>query len=320
MTITEVDTARREQEPLAIALEVDDLTYLHSENRGLAGLSLAVPAGSVLGLIGPNGSGKSTFLTLLAGLLEPQSGSLSVLGVSPRSAAHRLGWVFQEQSLDPQLTVGETLELSARLYGSDSSGASRALGIVGLADRAADHVGTLSGGMRRRLELARAIQHAPDLLIMDEPTLGLDLESRRAIWAYLSELNAGGLTIVVATNDVSEAEKVCSRVVFLRDGRLIAEGTPATLKEGLAEHSLQLRWPGLSDSDFAQLRDLDGVSAATRSDSTVRLTTRDSHPVLAAAARLQSGRIEAIAIRESSLEDAYFRIAGTPLYHDEEAR
>jgi ABC-2 type transport system ATP-binding protein len=295
------------------ALEVRDLVYQHAAGRGVDGLSLSVRPGSVCGLIGPNGCGKSTLLNLVAGLLEPQSGGVSVLGGPPRSAAGRLGWVFQEQSLDPMLTSSETLQLSARLYGAPLTDCAQALAVVGLNDRAADRVGTLSGGMRRRLELARAIQHSPELLIMDEPTLGLDLDSRREIWGYLAELNARGLTIVVATNDVSEAERVCDDVAFLRDGRLMAQGTPQALKEGLAEESVHIRWPGLSDSEFTELQRTDGVTDASREEGIVRLSTRDSGALLAGAARLRSGRIEAITIRESSLEDAYFRLTGTPL-------
>ena len=308
------------QRGLEPALEARDVIYRYPQDRGLHGLTLSLGRGAVLGLIGPNGSGKSTLLSVISGLVEPQSGSISVLGGSPRSVAGRLGWVFQEPSLDPRLTVAETLDLSRRLYRSEAATASEALAVVGLNDRASDRVAVLSGGMKRRLELARAIQHSPELLVMDEPTLGLDLDSRRAIWKYLAELNAGGLTIIVATNDVSEAESVCSEVAFLRDGRLIAQAAPAALKEGLAEQSLQLRWPGLSDGDFAELQRTPGVSSATRAGETVRLTTRDSHPLLAVIAGLGSGRIESITIRDSSLEDAYFELAGAPLISEDGAR
>ncbi|HEX5939604.1 MAG TPA: ABC transporter ATP-binding protein [Dehalococcoidia bacterium] len=299
------------------ALDACDLTYLHPGGRGVHDLSLRIARETVLGLIGPNGSGKSTLLNLLSGLLQPHSGSLSVLGGSPRTAAARLGWVFQEQSLDPLLTVRETLALSGHLYGVSQATAGSSLEVVDLTERLDDRVSTLSGGMKRRLELARAIQHAPDLLIMDEPTLGLDLDSRRAIWNHLADLNAAGLTIVVATNDVSEAERVCNDIAFLRDGRLVAHDTPQALKEGLREQSLHLRWPDLSAADFDTITRLDGVTGARRSGDVVRLTTPDGRSLLAAIAAMTSGQIEEIEIRPSSLEDAYFQLTGSPLIDEE---
>jgi ABC-2 type transport system ATP-binding protein len=302
------------------ALHARDLTYLHGPGRGIDHLSLAVSRGSTLGLIGPNGSGKSTFFMLLAGFLEPQSGTLQLLGGLPNLAAAKLGWVFQEPSLDPLLTVDETLALGGRLYGAAHSSSQQALAVVGLTDRRRDRVGTLSGGMRRRLELARAVQHSPELLIMDEPTLGLDLGSRRAIWEHLGRLNADGLTVIVATNDVAEAERYCTEIAFLRDGQLIAQGSPAELKLGLREQSLRVRWPGISETDFDQLSELDGVSGARRSGDLVQLTTSDGRSLLRALAGLPAAGIEAIEIHDTSLEDAYFQLSGTSLREGKDER
>ncbi|MEX2237682.1 MAG: ABC transporter ATP-binding protein [Dehalococcoidia bacterium] len=293
------------------AITAKDLVHRYQPERGLRGLSLSVPRGTIYGLLGPNGSGKTTFLLLIAGLLEAKSGSLEVLGYAPgKAAAGRLGWVFQEQSLDPLLTVRETLALSAKLYRVSPHSVTAAADRARLDDRLDERVSTLSGGMRRRLELARALQHGPELLLLDEPTLGLDLESRRDFWALVDELRGDGLTVLLASNDVSEVEANCTRVAFLRDGRLVAEGSPAELRKGMQEQSIELHWPGLAEQDFDGLANLPGVSGAARSGDIVRLTTAEARRLLPRLLELKSGTIESIQVRESSLEDAYFRLTG----------
>ncbi|MPZ23820.1 MAG: ATP-binding cassette domain-containing protein [Dehalococcoidia bacterium] len=294
------------------ALAARGLRHLFREDRGIRDLTLEVPAGSIYGLLGANGSGKSTLLNLLAGLLQPQAGELLILGSEPgRAVAGRCGWVFQEHTLDPLLTARETLSLSASLYRPRGHRPlDEAAAVVGLADRLDDRVGTLSGGMKRRLELARAILHRPDLLIMDEPTLGLDVDSRTAFWRHIAGLNETGLTVLIATNDVREAEEYCTLVAFLREGACAAAGTPRELRRDLRPESLHLRWPGLSPADFSSLSTLDGVSSAARSGDLIRLTTADARSLLPPILTLKSGQLGSIEISESSLEDAYFSLTG----------
>jgi ABC-2 type transport system ATP-binding protein len=295
------------------AVEASNLHYVYEQDRGLHGLTISVPEGAIFGLLGSNGSGKTTFLLVVAGLIVPTSGAIRVLGSLPgRSVARRSGWVFQEQALDRSLTVSETLALSARLYGSRSDGRQAAVR-VGLEDRFDDRVETLSGGMRRRLELARAIQHGPDLLVMDEPTLGLDIESKRDFWSHLRELNREGLTVLLATNDVAEAEASCDQLALLRHGGCIAQGRPDELDKTRGQQSIHLRWPGLDPSDASSLRSLEGVSSFAQSGENLRLTTRDARGLLAQLGALTSGRLESVQIGDASLEDTYFQLTGTTL-------
>lgn len=314
MTRVGSDYVSRGEQGGTLAIEARGLRHLYGGGRGLSSLELQVPGGSIFGLLGPNGSGKSTFLLLVAGLLTPQEGALAVLGrEAPHTDRRRLGWVFQEQALDPMLSVRETLKLSARLYDIAVRDTRSLVTAFGLDERLDDRCGELSGGLRRRLELARAVQHRPALLLLDEPTLGLDIDSRKAFWQELGRLNAAGLTVVAATNDVGEAEQYCSEVALIREGRTVAQGSPTSLRSGLRQQSLQLRWPGLSDDAFAGLSALEGVGSVARAGEIVRLTAPDARAVLPGLLAIDSGQLEAIEIRESSLEDAYFQITGTLL-------
>jgi ABC-type multidrug transport system ATPase subunit len=179
----------------------------------------SVPAGSSSGL-GPNGSGKSTLLSVLAGLRLLDSGSVSVLGAAPSPALRaRAGFLFQETCLDPLMTVRETLTLHGRLYGMSSRSlrerTDEVLEAVGLRDRARSFVRTLSGGMKRRLELARALLPQPELLLLDEPTTGLDPDSEHALWTHLIAINGNGVTVILSTNKVGEADRHCDTVAFI---------------------------------------------------------------------------------------------------------
>lgn len=314
MTLARDEVGPASERAAGWAVEAENLRYLHPSERGLRSLDLRVSRGAIFGLLGPNGSGKSTFVLLIAGLLSPQGGSLRVLGRTILDLDRaRLGWVFQEQSLDPLLTVRETLVLSSRLYAHQRGDIEATAESFALADRLDDRAGELSGGLRRRLELARSVQHKPELLLLDEPTLALDIDSRKAFWEQLRRLNDEGLTVLVATNDIGEAEEYCSEVAFIRDGAKVTQGAPADLRAGLRPQSVQLRWPGLSDGDFAALSKTEGVATAARAGEVIRLTAPDARDVLSRLLTLESGRLESIEISQSSLEDAYFQITGSLL-------
>ncbi|HXF51317.1 MAG TPA: ABC transporter ATP-binding protein, partial [Dehalococcoidia bacterium] len=212
-----------------VVVEATDLSYSYAaadgERVALHRVSLAVPPGAIFGLLGPNGSGKSTFLSLAAGLRRPTSGAIRVFGAPPGpETRRRVGVLFQEQCLDPLMTARETLWLHGRLYGMPRhrlrERVRAALDSVGLGDRAHDPTRALSGGMRRRLELARALLPEPTLLLLDEPTTGLDPDSKQQLWERLVEASRNGLTILLATNDVAEAERYCDAVAFFSEGRL----------------------------------------------------------------------------------------------------
>lgn len=297
-------------------------------SRGVEGVSLSLAAGEALGLLGPNGSGKSTILSLVAGLLAPQSGAVRLLGEPVSAPARRrLGVVFQEPSLDPLMTVAETLRLHGLLFGLGGTDLRRRsddlLARMGLSERAGDRVETLSGGLRRRLELARALLHAPSLLLLDEPALGLDPDSRGALWDLLDDVRGAGTALLLATNDVSEAERTCDRVAFMQSGRIIATGAPEELRRELRHDSVRVDWPSAPADAASRLAAMEGVGsvrmAAGAGAGTVLHVTVDDASVFVPAlfaldgANRTPGGIAGVRIHESTLEDAYFQRVGEPL-------
>ena len=231
--------------------------FRYAGGYGVRDITLDLPAGAILGLLGPNGSGKSTILSLAAGFRAPQEGAVRVLGSSLAERGGdrlraRIGVLFQDASLDPLMSVRETLWLHGRLFGLAAGDLHARIGellaLIGLSDRGSDAVGVLSGGMQRRLELARTILHWPGLLLLDEPTLALDPDSKAALWRLLQDVNAQGTALLVATNDVAEAERYCHTVALLDAGRLVRSGTPAELKRGLRRDSVRVEWAAPPDA------------------------------------------------------------------------
>lgn len=214
------------------AIEALDLRKVYRGKRGekvaLDGVSLAIPRGSFFGLLGPNGAGKSTFINILAGLVIKTSGTARVwghdIGRAPREAKAAIGVVPQELNLDPFFTPRELLEVQAGMYGVPAAQrrTMEILEAVGLADKADAYARTLSGGMRRRLLVAKAMVHTPPVLVLDEPTAGVDIELRQSLWAYVKQLNAAGTTIVLTTHYLEEAEELCDRIAIINHGKLVA--------------------------------------------------------------------------------------------------
>ncbi|MGH7406765.1 MAG: ABC transporter ATP-binding protein, partial [Candidatus Methylomirabilales bacterium] len=222
----------------APAVEVEDLRHFYGPRQALAGVTFRVSHGEIFGFLGPNGGGKTTLFKILSTLMPATGGTVRVLGRNldhePRAVRMRLGVVFQRPSLDPKLTVAENLRHHGHLYGLQGGALRRQaqgmLARLGLADRAADLVETLSGGLQRRTELAKGLLHRPDLLLLDEPSTGLDPGARRDFMAYLHQLRAeDGVTVLLTTHFIEEAER-CDRVGILHRGRLVATGTPEELK------------------------------------------------------------------------------------------
>ena len=218
-----------------LALDIRDLrkTYAARGGQGakdaLKGVSLSVPVGSIYGLLGPNGAGKSTLINILAGLVNKTSGSVRIWGfdqdANPRMSRASIGVVPQELHLDPFFTPREAMEIQAGLYGvpAGSRRTDELLDALGLADKANAHARTLSGGMRRRLLIGKALAHSPPLLILDEPTAGVDIELRRQLWDYVRELHARGVTIILTTHYLEEAEEMCDRIAIINHGEVIAD-------------------------------------------------------------------------------------------------
>jgi len=217
------------------AVDVADVTCSFGSVRALDGLSLRVLPGTVVGLVGPNGAGKTTLIDVLCGLVRPSRGTVRVLGkdvaVHATALRARIGVLPQETALYDEVTALQNLRFAAALYGVSHPEAriAEVLELVGLTARARDVVRGFSGGMQRRLAIARALLHDPPLLILDEPTVGVDVEARHQIWAHIRSLRAGGRTVVLATNYLDEAEALCDRVAILHAGKLVAEDTPAAL-------------------------------------------------------------------------------------------
>jgi ABC-2 type transport system ATP-binding protein len=242
--------SQREREPVT-AITTDSLARRFGQTRAVDGLTWDVPAGSVYGLVGPDGAGKTTTLRLLAGLLRPDSGAARVLGVDvargPEAVKPHIGYVPQRFSLAGDLTIAENLAFFADAYGvprAEREERSRLLlalsGLAPFTGRLAEH---LSGGMRQKLALMCALVHRPRLLLMDEPTTGVDPLSRRDLWQLLHRLNRDGLTVLVSTPYMDEAAR-CHRVAFMGGGRLLAEGAPADLRARLQGRVVAVRaWP-----------------------------------------------------------------------------
>jgi ABC-2 type transport system ATP-binding protein len=224
-----------EESTVVADVDIADVTCSFGRVRALDGVSLRVRTGTVVGIVGPNGAGKTTLIDVICGLIRPKTGTVRVLGedmaVHAAALRARIGVLPQETALYDEVTPVQNLRFAAALYGVRNPGAriAEVLELVGLSARARDIVRGFSGGMQRRLAIARALLHDPPLLILDEPTVGVDVEARHQIWAHIRSLRAGGRTVVLTTNYLDEAEALCDRVAILRAGELVADDTPAAL-------------------------------------------------------------------------------------------
>jgi ABC-2 type transport system ATP-binding protein len=233
---------KRSSEP---AVEVNKVSFNYNGLKALNELSLRVPTGISFGLLGPNGAGKTTLIRLLVGLLKPKSGSVLILGQKPsRKIAHRLGYMPQLHSLYNELSITQNVDFFARVYGMNhrSERARHVEEVVRLVDlwsRRKDSVVKLSGGMKQRVSLACAIVHNPPLLLLDEPTVGLDPELRVTFWAYFTSLTRQGTTIVISSHSMDDAAH-CDQLAFMRDGKVIAEGTPHELQQATGQPGASL--------------------------------------------------------------------------------
>jgi ABC-2 type transport system ATP-binding protein len=289
------------------------------------GLSLEMHEGEVFGLLGPNGAGKTTTMRMLITLLQPDAGEIVVGGFRVRDEAERvrslIGYIPQERAVDRALTGREHMELFADLYHLPKSvGVERstwALKMVGLIDRADDVVMNYSGGMKKRLEIACGLIHRPKILFLDEPTLGLDVESRTLVWRHIRELKAQGMTLVMSTNYLDEADQLCDRIAILDQGKLAALGTPRQLKESLQGDVLSLTPEGADTQVLERLtitlKGLEGVVQIVRRDGSLELRVTPSRAILNRvldAVAAQGVRLEAIQYTRPSLEKVFIHYTG----------
>jgi ABC-type multidrug transport system ATPase subunit len=261
----------------ATVVEVAGVDCSFGRVRALDGLSLRVLQGTVVGIVGPNGAGKTTLIDVICGLIRPDRGTVRVLGqdvaVNASAVRARIGVLPQETALYDEVTPLQNLRFAAALYGIPRPEAriTEVLELVGLNARRKDVVRGFSGGMKRRLAIARALLHDPQLLILDEPTVGVDVEARHQIWAHVRSLRAAGRTFVLTTNYLDEAEALCDRVAILRAGKLIAEDTPAAL-EARTGRCLELEcWQEGAARIYERLQGHRGVLRAEIVDFGLRL-------------------------------------------------
>jgi ABC-2 type transport system ATP-binding protein len=289
-----------------LSVDVDGLTHRYGERTALDGISFAVRGGEVFGLVGPNGGGKTTLFKILSTALTPTSGTARVAGIDVRDGAvrRRIGVVFQSPSLDGKLRVSENLLHHGHLYGL-SGGSLRArideeLSRFGLSDRKEDRVEKLSGGLQRRVELAKALLHRPEVLLLDEPSTGLDPGARRDLWDALRSLK--GVTVLLTTHLLEEAER-CDRLAILHKGRIAALGEPMALRGEIGGDIVSMR-----------SRDAGRLAAAIREklgeepqvvDGTVRLSKERGHEVVVRLVESFPGLIESVTVAKPSLEDVF---------------
>ena len=298
-------------------LRVRALRKSYGANVVVNGIDLDLKPGECFGLLGPNGAGKTTTLRLCLGLTEPDSGEISVLDVpvpqDARRARARIGVVPQMDNLDPDFTIRENLQIYGRYFDLSAAEVNARipalLEFAGLANRGNDNIRALSGGMKRRLTLARALINDPDLIFLDEPTTGLDPQARHLIWQRLRQLVAQGKTIFLTTHFMDEAERLCSRLAVMDHGRMIASGTPRELVERHIEPQVV---EVFGDGADAWAKDR-GAKLAERCESageTVFCYLRDAAPLIADLATRDELRY---VHRPANLEDVFLRLTGRDL-------
>lgn len=256
-----VESSTAPSEMPALAVEISQLKKTYRGGKGrpakeaLKGIDLAIPRGSIFGLLGPNGAGKSTLINILAGLVMKTSGTAKIWGYdvleNSRMARSAIGVVPQELNLDAFFTPRELMELQAGLYGvpKRERRTDELLAAVGLTDKADSYARTLSGGMRRRLMVAKAMVHTPPVLVLDEPTAGVDVELRKSLWDYVRQLNAAGTTVLLTTHYLEEAQELCDRIAIINHGTLVAHDTTANLLKRIENKKLTVTL----DRDVAEM-------------------------------------------------------------------
>jgi len=297
----------------AIAIDTLCKTY-QGGKRALDGVTFDVPRGQIFGLLGPNGAGKSTLINILAGLVNKTDGKVSIWGFDidahPRNAKASIGIVNQEILFDPFFTPKETLEIQAGLYGvaKDRFDAMALLRAVHLEDKANAYSRTLSGGMKRRLMVAKAMVHSPPIIVLDEPTAGVDVELRQQLWAYVKQLNQRGVTVVLTTHYLEEAEELCDRIAIINHGQLIANKPTRELvgmaQEKVVEVTVDRDIAAAPDNACFQKVELKGERVLV---ITYRKDQANAGEVLGAVQAAGLGIVD-VSTREADLEDVFLNL------------
>ena len=297
-------------------VSAQDLTFRYGQRVALAGLSFSVPRGQIFGVLGPNGGGKSTLFGILSTMLEPSEGKVQIAGLDvvrqPSEVRRRIGVVFQSQSLDRKLTVLENLTSQGHLYGMSGEKLRRRVREVterlSLADRRGDLVESLSGGLKRRVEVAKALLHHPAVLLLDEPSTGLDPGARRELWQYLEDLRSQeGVTALLTTHILDEADR-CDHLILLHQGRKVAEGSPQELKAKVGGDVVVLE---VDDPRELGPRISQRFGVETHAtDGALRVEMAGGHRFITEVVEAFPGVIRSIAMHKPTLEDVFLDETG----------
>ncbi|MDD5148172.1 MAG: ATP-binding cassette domain-containing protein [Candidatus ainarchaeum sp.] len=302
------------------AIEVLALTKKFGDFTAVDGISFSVAEGEIFGFLGPNGAGKSTSAYMLTTILKPTSGTAKINGFDishdPEKVRKSIGIVFQDQTLDSRLSAYDNLDIHGRLYDMPAPDRKKkireVLGLVELLEWEKKLVKTFSGGMRRRLEIARGLLHTPKIIFLDEPTLGLDAHTRRHIWTYIQKLKQQGITIVLSTHYLEEADALCDRIAIIDHGKIIALDTPSNLKKMLGGQVLSLK-----SADNRKILELVnkkklGANARVIADAVSFEVKNGSEaiPGIASAMEKAGIKLESIELHVPSLEDVFIQLTG----------
>ena len=311
-----------------IAIQVENLTKRFNGFVAVDNISFSINSGEVFGLLGPNGAGKTTTIAMLSTMLKPTSGSASVNNFdilkNEDDVRKSIGIVFQDQSLDEELTAYENMDFHGRLYRVPKKIRQKKiielLKLVELEEKKNNLVKTFSGGMRRRLEIARGLMHEPKVLFLDEPTLGLDPQTRNRLWDYIKKLNTEkGITIILTTHYMEEADRLCDRVAIIDKGTIIALDTSEKLKEEIGGDVITIKSPE-RDRLHSKINTLSWVKDAEPHDGSVTISLQNSEKHVAEIVNLASDNgiaIDSISIHKPTLEDVFLHFTGRTIREEE---
>ena len=313
-------------------IQVKEISKSYSDIQALKGLSMEIPAGTLFGILGPNGAGKSTLIKILATLIEPDSGEISINNINliknSRQIRELIGYVAQDVALDKILTGRELLDFQSDLYHINKNKKieriETLINQLEMNDWIDRKCGTYSGGMKRRLDLAAGLLHLPKVLILDEPTVGLDIESRNIIWQLLKDLRNDGMTVLLSSHYLDEIDKLADRLIIIDHGRVIAQGTPAQLKNKLGGDRITLKVREFSNQAESEkiceiLSSIDGISqiiinkAQGYSINFVADKEKDLLPKLKVELAFSKFEIFSLAQSQPSLDDVYLQATGKTL-------
>ncbi len=309
------------------AIETHQLTKTYKSFKAVDNLDIIVETGEIFGLLGPNGAGKTTTVSMLCTILKPSSGTASINGFDllrePNKVRKSIGIVFQDPSIDDRLTGRENLYMHANLYGVPASNqkerVNRILKLVELEDRADDLLRTYSGGMRRRLELGRGLIHYPKILFLDEPTVGLDPQTRDHIWKYILELKkTHDITVVLTTHYMDEADRLSDRIAIMDHGKIVVLDTPGNLKETLEGDVIIVRANDLEGLSSLVSKWL-GFSQTHLVDGALEITVHNGKAAMPRVMEIAAQNniyVESLLLREPNLEDVFLHYTGRTIRYD----